>query len=128
MALLTAKRPPDIEHQSLTQTVDATFAFVDGTLLLSGDFVQDLFLALGVIAESLDAATDVRRSIADGIASVGDRPAVSTRDVFDRLLDIRNLAASASEPAGSASVAGDRSRRNAGQYHASLAGDSDGRM
>ena len=105
MGLLTAKRRPDIENQSLTQTVDATLAFVDGSRRLSGDFVQDLFLALGVIAESLDASTDVRRSIADGIASVADRPAVSNPDVFDRLLDIRNLAASASEPAGCATVA-----------------------
>ncbi len=99
MGLLTAKRRPDIENQSLTQTVDATLAFVDGSRRLSGDFVQDLFLALGVIAESVDASTDVRRSIADGIASVADLAAVSARDVFDRLLDIRNLVASASAPA-----------------------------
>ena len=61
MGLLTAKRRPDIGSQSLTQIVDATFAFVDGSRRLSGDFVQDLFLVLGVIAETLDASTDVRR-------------------------------------------------------------------
>jgi hypothetical protein len=93
MALLTTKRRMEIERPSLTRSVDAAFGFVKGPARVSGEFVQDLFLALGVITEIVGASPDIRRSIAEGIAAVAGRAFVPTREVCDRLLDLRSAAA-----------------------------------
>ena len=75
MGLLTAKRRPDIGSQSLTQTVDATFAFVDGSRRLSGDLCKTVPRARRH-RRNPRCVNGCRRAIADGIASVADRPAV----------------------------------------------------
>ena len=51
MALRTTKARNDVERPSLTNSVDASFAFFVGSRRLSGELVQDVLLALGVIAE-----------------------------------------------------------------------------
>ena len=96
MALRTTKARNDVERPSLTNSVDASFAFFVGSRRASGELVQDVLLALGVIAEALDASSAVRRSIATGIASIAGRPQVPASEVVDRLLDVRAAAADVS--------------------------------
>jgi hypothetical protein len=97
MALLASKRRNETESPSFTpsftRSVDAALGFVEESRRVPGEFVQDLFLALGVIAETLDTSTEIRGSIAEGLTSVADRAHVPTREIFDRLLDLRSSAA-----------------------------------
>ncbi len=89
MALLAARRRIESERPSLTKSVDAAFGFFEGSRRASSARAQDVFLALGVIAESLDAPTPVRRSIATSLVAIPDDVELPTRDVIDRLLDVR---------------------------------------
>jgi hypothetical protein len=69
--------------------VDAAFGFFEGSPRTSSALAQDVFLALGVIAESLDASAEVRRSIAASLIALPDEGRLSNREVADRLLDVR---------------------------------------
>ena len=96
MALRTTKPSADTERPPLTNSVDASFAFFVGSRRASAEFVQDVLLALGVIAETLDASRAVRSSIATGLASIAGRPQVPASEVVDYLLDVRAAAADVS--------------------------------
>jgi hypothetical protein len=89
MALLAAKRRMECERPSLTRSVDAAFGFFEGSRRAPSALVQDVFLALGVIAEALDASPAVRRSIAATLVAIPDDARVPTSNVVDRLLDVR---------------------------------------
>jgi hypothetical protein len=78
--------------------VDAAFGFVEGSRRVPGALAEDLFLALGCIAEETEACDAVRRSIALGVAAIGDRRNVPAREILDRLLDVRSAAARSGVP------------------------------
>jgi hypothetical protein len=99
MALRTRRRN-EIERPSFTRSVDAAIGFVEGSRRVSGALGQDVFLALGCIAEATGAGDAVRRSIATGVAAIGDRRNVATREILDRLLDVRSAAARSVVPDG----------------------------
>ena len=86
----------DVERPSLTNSVDASFAFFVGSRRASGELVQDVLLALGVIAETLDASQ--RGSELDRNGNRVDCRAaqVPASEVVDRLLDVRAAAADVS--------------------------------
>jgi hypothetical protein len=91
MARLSLKRKVDVDHPSLTKSVDAALGCFDGSRRASSEFLQDVLLTLGLIAESVDAPSDVRRAIAADLVSCAERANVPAHEVFDWLLDLRAL-------------------------------------
>jgi hypothetical protein len=89
MALLASKRRIEEPRPSLTKSVDAALGIFGGSRRASSEFAQDVMLAIGQLAETLDAPTEVRREIALSIASFADRASLPASEVVDRLLDVR---------------------------------------
>jgi hypothetical protein len=92
MTRLFVKRHETVDRPSLTRAVDAALGCFDRSNRASSDFVQDVLLTLALIAESVDASSDVRHAIADDLVSCVDRANMPVAEVFDRLLDLRMLA------------------------------------
>jgi hypothetical protein len=77
----------------LTRSVDAALGVFDGSRRASSEFAQDVMLALGQLAETLEAPPEVRGEIARSIIAFRDRETVSVSEVIDCLLDVRACAA-----------------------------------
>jgi hypothetical protein len=73
----------------MTRSIDAAFAFVDGFETVPAEFLEHLFLTLGVVAENRDASEEVRGCVASSLVTFAGRPNVPVQEVRDRLLDLR---------------------------------------
>jgi len=89
MALLTTKQRVVSERPTLTTSIDAALRCFDGSRPVPAEFAQDILLALGVLAETREAPSAVRREIASCLDAIGDERLVPSRVVVDGLLDVR---------------------------------------
>lgn len=90
VSLLTKRREIRDDGAALTVSVDAAIGFVTGSRRVSGEFAQDVLLALGSMAEATNRSEKVCRQITKALGSVTYREFVPAREILDQLLDIRS--------------------------------------